>query len=257
MDAHLKRKHHAEGSLSIPNATIEAQNQPDKHELDKKTYEKVDDTLKKHDQDEKTDDAPKKDDQNEKTEQKEGEPKIVEDKIKKNTEINNENKKREHQHDQAKDLAQNRVVNHPSVDQHSVIEKTTSSASSSVSSTPRPILNEPIESGSVNYILVDRDQQAKLQMEIKELKEKMNAAEKEFFQLTLMNNNNNEPVSAMVGCETCAKKKQVDLANAAVQCGGNEKDVDTVSEEMEAEDMVIAPGILRSTKPFKALSKSA
>lgn len=119
----------------------------------------------------------------------------------------------------------------------SLNHRQSSSAESSVSSTPRPVVNEPMESGSVNYILVDRDQQTKLQMELKELKEKMNAAEKEFYQLTLMNNNNNESSLGSHGCEVCAGKSRVDLANAAVQCGGEEKDIDTVSTQAVQADL--------------------
>lgn len=114
---------------------------------------------------------------------------------------------------------------------NSPVSSTSPSASSSTTTSPRPnVINE---SEIANYILVDRDHQARLQMELKELKEKMNAAEREFFQMTLVHNNNNndDSMGALGSCEVCAKRKRTDLTNVAIQCGGNEKDVDTQSME--------------------------
>lgn len=212
LDAHLQRKHGTNDGAGL-HTTIESQEGEQKRHKEREKDEKNDDKAvtketKDHEEEEKF---------NRKAEagQKDDEPKILEEKSQKNSKTKNQKENQRnatHQHDQV-----------------------SSSASSSVSSTPRPILNGTIESGSVNYILVDRDQQVKLQTELKELKEKMNAAEKEFFQLTMMNNNNNDSISLSAACETCAKKKRVDLTNAAVQCGGNEKDIDTVSAEVQAD----------------------
>lgn len=67
-----------------------------------------------------------------------------------------------------------------------------------------------------NALVCDQDQQNKLQTELKGLKEKMNAAEREIIQ---ENNNNITDEIATPSCNVCAKKMDIELKIIATQCG--------------------------------------
>lgn len=70
-------------------------------------------------------------------------------------------------------------------------------------------------------------QHEKLQSELKQLKEKMNAAEKEILQINSNNNNNEIPTTKTseateTMCSVCSKKSEMAVSSVAVQCDDEE-----------------------------------
>lgn len=95
-------------------------------------------------------------------------------------------------------------------------------------------------------------QHEKLQSELKQLKEKMNAAEKEIFQINSNNNNNDIPAPTKTAptittteatdtvCSVCSKKSERAVSSVAIQC-----EDEMTMEKVQSVDVVSTPNIAK------------